>query len=130
MKNNIKRIRMTQNISQKQTYLFFPKQSSENNTNNIFSNKNNLQTLINDPIIQNNGNNKISPINLSPIPNNNLNNLKSINLINPSSSNLINKANLNYNSPIILPPITQLLSNNNYGRNLPLFNFSGNQCKQ
>ena len=56
--------------------------------------------------------------------------MKSINPINPSSTNLINNSNLNYNSPIILPPISQLLSNNNYGRNVPLFNFPGNQFKQ
>ena len=118
-----------QNISQNQ----FQQQIQKS----ILPNKDLNQNNQNNNIIsqtQNNQNNNVIPQINSPsqLSINTLNNLQNVNPVSPpnSSSTLINTPNLNYNSPIIISPLSQLLSNNNLGRNLSLFNCSNQQFKQ
>ena len=100
-------------------------QNSQNNQNN------NIASQIKEINSQSNQNNNNAIPKISPASQLNVNNLN--NLVSPSNSNssLINSPNLNYNSPIIISPMSQILSSyNNLGKGLSLFNYPNQQFKQ
>ena len=118
-----------QNISQNQ----FQQQIQKSILQNKDLNQNNQNNNIISQTPNNQNNNVIPQINpTSQISINTLNNLQNANPVSPpnSSSTLINTPNLNYNSPIIISPLSQLISNNNLGRSLSLFNCPSQQFKQ
>ena len=131
----IQNINQNQNQIQPQVQKSISPNKDPNNQNIQNIQNNNIISQIKDINTQNtqNNNNLIHQLNPpSQLPINTLNNLQNINPppSSNSSSTLINSPNLNYNSPIIISPMAQLISNNNLGRGHSLFNYPGQQFKQ